>query len=141
MYAFVAATRPRSVQARTTAGYKDRILQAFLKYVPSPEKADAPLYGLVYYFHNVKTETDADNISKPVWDSLEGSAFADDRVIRLRIAGVYDLSAGIGELDVTRMPDAVLADFYDMIGSNDHVVYVEFGSLRDSMYRFGMEVV
>jgi len=79
MYAFVAPTRPRSVQARKTAHYKDEVVRAFQRYVPAAEYLDGPLYGVVYYFHNVKTDTDADNISKPVWDCLEGLAFANDR--------------------------------------------------------------
>jgi Holliday junction resolvase RusA-like endonuclease len=140
MYAFVVPARPRSVQARHTDRYKAAVRDAFLKYVPQPERLDAPLYGVVYYFHNVKTDTDADNVSKPVWDSLEGTAFDDDRTIRWRLAGVFDLSeAGVDVLDVTRVPAAVLADLYEMIDTRDHFVYVEFGRLNVSMYRLGLE--
>jgi len=140
MYAFVAPTRPRSVQAKHTVRYKTAIREAFLKYVPDPERLSAPLYGVVYYFHNVKTDTDADNISKPVWDSLEGTAFDDDRSIRWRVAGVFDLtSGGVEVLDVTRVPEAVLADLYEMIDTRDHFIYVEFGRLHTPMYRFGLE--
>jgi Holliday junction resolvase RusA-like endonuclease len=140
MYAFVVPARPHSVQSRHPAHYKEAVRRAFLKYVPEPERLNAPLYGVVYYFHNVKTDTDADNVIKPVWDSLEGTAFDDDRIIRWRLAGVFDLSqAGVDVLDVTRVPEPVLTDLYDMIDNRDHFVYVEFGRLNVSMYRLGLE--
>lgn len=140
MYAFVVPARPRSVQAKLTSHYKEAVRRAFLKYVPQPEPLDGPLYGVVYYFHNVKTDTDADNVSKPVWDSLEGTAFEDDRFIRWRLAGVFDLTmSGVDVLDVTRVPEPVLTDLYDMIDTRDHFVYVEFGRLNVSMYRLGLE--
>lgn len=140
MYAFVVPARPRSVQAKHTARYKEAVRNVFLKHVPRPERLTDPLYGVVYYFHNVKTDTDADNVSKPVWDSLEGTAFDDDRTIRWRLAGVFDLTqAGVDVLDVTRVPEAVLTDLYEMIDSRDHFVYVEIGRLNLSMYRLGFE--
>jgi Holliday junction resolvase RusA-like endonuclease len=141
MYAFVAPTRPRSVQARKTAHYKDEVVRAFHRYVPAAEQLDGPLYGVVYYFHNVQTDTDADNISKPVWDCLEGIAFANDRSIKLRIAGMHDLApAGIETLDISRISPRLVPDLHDLIKPADHVLYVEVGKLHDSMFRFGCEV-
>lgn len=141
MYAFVAPTRPRSVQARKTAHYKDEVVRAFRRYVPAAEQLDGPLYGVVYYFHNVKTDTDADNISKPVWDCLEGVAFANDRNIKLRIAGMHDLSsASLETLDISRIPLEVVPDLHHLTQTADHVVYVEVGRLHESMFRFGCEV-
>lgn len=141
MYAFVAPTRPRSVQAKKTLHYKNDIVRAFQRYVPAPEQLDGPLYGVVYYFHNVQTDTDADNISKPVWDCLEGLAFANDRSIRLRISGMHDLSlGGIEALDTRFMPVEVVPDLRELVRRAEHIIYVEVGRLRESMYRFGLEV-
>jgi Holliday junction resolvase RusA-like endonuclease len=134
MYAFVAPTRPRSVQARKTAHYKNEVVRAFQRYVPAAEQLDGPLYGVVYYFHNVHTDTDADNISKPVWDCLEGIAFANDRSIKLRIAGKLET------LDISRIPLEVVPDLHHLTQTADHVVYVEVGRLHESMFRFGCEV-
>jgi Holliday junction resolvase RusA-like endonuclease len=142
MYAFVASTRPRSVQAKKTLHYKNELVQAFQRYVPAPRQLDGPLYGVVYYFHNVPTDTDADNISKPVWDSLEGIAFANDRNVKLRIAGVHDVSLGGIEAFDTRLVQAELVfDLRHLVTTADHVVYVEVGRLSESMYRFGLEVL
>src|SRR5215218_4859126 len=134
MYAFVADTRPRSVQAKKTAHYKSELARAFQRYVPQAERLDGELYGMVYYFHNVPTDTDADNISKPVWDTLEGLAFANDRDVRLRIAGMHDLSsAPLGTLDISRVPAHLLADLERLTRTADHILYVEVGRLHNSM--------
>ncbi|HET7231756.1 MAG TPA: RusA family crossover junction endodeoxyribonuclease [Longimicrobium sp.] len=141
MYAFVAGTRPRSVQARKTEYYKSELARAFQHYVPNGERLEGELYGVVYYFHNVPTDTDADNISKPVWDTLEGLAFANDRNVRLRIAGMHDLSvAPLGTLDVSRVPAHLLTDLEHLAQTSDHILYVEVGPLHHSMYRFGHEL-
>ncbi|HEX6747593.1 MAG TPA: RusA family crossover junction endodeoxyribonuclease [Longimicrobium sp.] len=142
MYAFVASTRPRSVQAKKTLHYKNEIVRAFQRYVPAPAQLDGPLYGVVYYFHNVPSETDADNISKPVWDCLEGLAFENDRSIRLRIAGMHDLSlGGIEALDTRLVPEEVVPDLRELVEAADHVLYIEVGRLSESMFRFGLEVL
>jgi hypothetical protein len=141
MYAFVASTRPRSVQAKKTLHYKNELVHAFQRYVPAPRQLDGPLYGVVYYFHNVPTETDADNISKPVWDSLEGLAFENDRNVKLRIAGIHDLAkAGLDTLDLSPMPQDLATDLSNLVASRDHILYIEVGRLHESMYRFSCEV-
>jgi len=141
MYSVVAATRPRSVQAKKTLHYKNEIVRAFQRYVPAPQQLDGPLYGVVYYFHNVPTDTDADNISKPVWDSLEGMAFANDRHIKLRLAGIHDLSlAGLERLDLSGVPEDLARDLDELVASEDHILYIEVGKLHESMYRFSCEV-
>jgi Holliday junction resolvase RusA-like endonuclease len=141
MYAFVASTRPRSVQAKKTLHYKNELVHAFQRYVPAPRQLDGPLYGVVYYFHNVPTDTDADNISKPVWDSLEGFAFANDRNVKLRIAGIHDLSkARLDSLDLSALSEELARDLGDLVASADHILYIEVGRLHESMYRFSCEV-
>jgi hypothetical protein len=99
-----------------------------------------PLYGLVYYFHRVKTELDADNLSKPVWDSLVGAAYADDELIRLRIAGVYEVTEmSMEALILDRMPSPLAERLVQLLERHNHVLYVEFGRLNESMYLFGLE--
>ncbi len=141
MRAFLSSQRPRSVNARMTDRFQERIRQAYHTYYPATDLLAEPLYGVVYYFHNQHNQLDADNLSKPIWDALEGLAFEDDRVIQLRHAGVVDLrSTDMTTFDLSSMPDTVIDDFIEMIGSEDHVLYVEFGNLDQSMFLFGQEI-
>lgn len=99
---------------------------------------DAPLYGAVYYFHSQPSGLDADNLSKPVWDALQGVAYPDDSRIRLRHAGIVDLRAfSIDEFDLSRLPDAVAERLFTVIGSELHVLSVEIGILATHMFEFG----
>ena len=100
-----------------------------------------PLYGVVYYFYRRNNQLDADNLSKPVWDALEGVAFENDLLIRLRHAGVVDLrSTDMTTFDLSKMPDTVADNFIQMIGVEEHILYVEFGILHQSMFLLGQEV-
>lgn len=120
---FLATCRPCSVNGKSTATFKRLIGEAFKKYSSGVALAP-PLYGIVYYFHARKTQIDADNLSKPVWDALEGLAFADDSVVKLRHAGIVDLSSEeIASFDMSRVPDTVLNDLYAVVGTEDHVLF------------------
>lgn len=137
--AFVCSVRPRSVNAKTAERYKALIQKAYAKYC-APCDLQPPQYGLVYYFHRRKTDLDADNISKPVWDALEGICYSDDSVLKHRRSGVIDLSSGGMEaIDLSRVPDPVAAQMLASLGSDEHVLYVELGVLRPKMFEFGIE--
>lgn len=140
MKAFICTVRPRSVQAKKTEQYKQRVLEACQKYCPAPETLEGPLYGVVYYFHRKPNDLDADNLSKPIWDALEGYFYDDDRVIQLRTSGVRDLREGIEILDLTKMPDSVAGDFIDAVGEEDYLLYVELGALSPEMFTFSREI-
>lgn len=108
-----------------------------------------PLYGIVYYIaqrYRSATDADADNVSKPVWDALEGVAYDDDKLVRLRIAGVIAPSslpdvASLDELDLTGMPGDVADALTGFITAGEaHILYVEIGPLRSAMFRFGLAV-
>lgn len=80
---------------------------------------------MVYYFFKKDFNHDADNISKPVWDSLRSLVYDDDRQIKLRIAAVFDLSStNINEIDMTNMPADVLIDLLESIEKEDHTLYI-----------------
>jgi len=128
------------VNAKTSERYKAGIKGAFQTYHSDVGLLNHGLYGVVYYFHNTPVQLDADNLSKPIWDALESTAYTDDRAIRLRIAGVFDLrSEPLEVLDLSQMPDYVLEDFLEMIDNEDHILYVEVGRLDYSLFRFGRE--
>jgi len=103
------------------------------------------LYGIVYYFYKKNTGTDADNISKPLWDCLTGFLYSDDKQIKLRVAGCYDLSSSsqnqLTDLDVTGLPDDIRDELLEAlsVGTAPYVVYVECGAFRNDMIRFNLE--
>jgi len=141
MRAFISNQRPRSVNARTTDKFQERIRESYKAYYDTDEQLDGLLYGTVYYFHNRNNQLDADNLSKPIWDALEGLAFTNDLLIQIRHAGVIDLrSTDMTAFDLSKMPDTVAESFIEMIGVEDHILYVEFGRLHQVMFSFGHEI-
>ena len=140
MLSFLCNFPPRSVNARRKTAYYSGLVEAFQKYHADITPSSEELYGFVYYFHKRKTQLDADNLSKPIWDALIETAYGDDRQIRFRSAGIFNLAAdGIGELDLTNMPDYILGDFLEMIDNDDekHILYVEFGKFNYDLIQFG----
>jgi Holliday junction resolvase RusA-like endonuclease len=98
------------------------------------------LYGLIYYFHKKNTGTDADNISKLMWDCLKGILFNDDNQVKLRIAGIIDISKGdYSIIDFSNLGGEITAELLDSFDKKDHTVYVECGLLNNSMYKFNLE--
>lgn len=140
MYAFISNIRPCSVRAKTTEHFKKVIRNAFKSYYPYTELLSNDLYGVVYYFHKKHNQLDADNLSKPIWDALEGILYEDDSIIKYRIAGIFDLrSSGLEILDITLMPEQVAGDFLARLDDSDHILYIEIGNLDYSLFKFGCE--
>lgn len=122
--------------------YKEGIRGAFRTYCPgavvSPESF---FYAVVYYFHRVPSQQDADNISKPVLDALVGLAYVDDRLVKFRQAAMFDLrSDPLGELEMSNMPGDVFSKFLEMLDNEEHILYVELGRLSFKQIRFGYEM-
>lgn len=139
MLTFLCASRPRSANKnrKYSSRYKDSLEKAIKKYFPSIKLLEDQLYGSVYYFHSVPTQIDADNLSKPIWDALEGVVYKDDSIIKLRHAGIVDLKAGdFHEIDLTDLPDIVTNDFFEMIDNEEHFLYIEIGLLKPNMFTF-----
>jgi hypothetical protein len=143
MYAFLCDFKPYSVNPRKAskkAAYYARIVNAFRHYHSTATLLNQSLYGFVYYFHRHKTQLDADNVSKPVWDALKNAAYQDDKIICFRSSGLFNLqSEGIEVLDLSAMPDYVLEDFLIMIENEDHLLYVEFGKFDYDLFKFGYQ--
>jgi Holliday junction resolvase RusA-like endonuclease len=141
MYTFLCEYPPRSVQAEKCPRYKSEIINSFKKYNSVFEIQSNYLYGIAYYFHNKPTQLDADNLSKPIWDALENILYDDDKIIKIRYAGVYYLKQpkSISLINLTNMPKHIYDDFIDKIDSVNHLLYVEIGYLNYSLYKFGAE--
>ena len=140
MLAFVCKLIPRSVNAKYCDKYKAELARAFKSFHNTVELLEGELYGIVYYFVKRKTDMDADNISKPIWDSLEGIAYADDKIIKMRYSGIYNLrEISMGEIDISNIPDVVFDDFMQSIDNEDHILYIELGRFDRSMFKFNIE--
>jgi hypothetical protein len=70
-------------------------------------------YGLIYYLarqYRPKTDVDVGNISKRIWDALEGVAYDDDQVVRLQTRGLIETEGtdpggiDLAQLDLTDVP-------------------------------------
>lgn len=102
-----------------------------------PEILSGNLYGKIYHFFRKDHRYDADNISKPIWDSLIGRLYEDDKQIKLRIAGlVGNDEAEMKEMDFTGLDGDFIKELLEAIDSEDHVLYIECGPLSPMMFTF-----
>lgn len=140
VYRFILKRRPYSYN-KSSEAKKESFREAVKNEYPNLAPLDGDLYGKVYWFCNVSLsdqgkQSDADNISKPVWDGLKGLAFHDDQQVKLRIAGRIDGLEGIEGLDFTNLDVSFQMELRNAIASEKHVLYVECSLLVPSMFRF-----
>lgn len=133
-FSFVYKGRPLSYNcddSKKKAAYKKRLSSAFnRKYSGSIPEGD--LFAIVYYFYKVDVKLDADNISKPVWDSLSEIAYTDDRQIKIRSAVAIDLSRfSIMDFDQDTLSTEDVYDLSESILDNDHTLYIQVGRIED----------
>jgi len=148
MHSFILKRQPKAYQGSGTfksklskQNYIDALQTALTSYnVVANPYSDTELYGIVYYFFNKNSGTDADNISKPIWDCLKGILFEDDKLIKLRTAGAFDLTKNdLSVIDFSGVKGEVVADMLDAFDNDDHIVYIECGALDFSMFKFNLE--
>jgi Endodeoxyribonuclease RusA len=154
---FVCAGRPPTAN-KTVSGRGQTFLRAVMAahHAAGGQPRDGLLYGIVYWLaraYDPHRHADADNMSKKVWDALRGQAYGDDKQVRLRIAGVIDLSPmsggggpGIEALSLSDAPAPVLDALESILAADggasdpfaEGALYVEVGPLTPEMFRFGL---
>jgi hypothetical protein len=146
MTCFLIKRQPKSynswngVTAVKKQSYREAVVNAFETANPKAAVKEENLYGLIYYFFKTNTGADADNISKPVWDCLKGVAFRDDSQVKIRTAGVFDLTQhDLNTLDFSRLHGDFAAEILSAIEEGQHLIYVELGELALSMFTFNQE--
>lgn len=146
MHSFIQKRQPKSyngwkgASAANKASYKTAIETSFRKFNPNYTRLTDDLYGTLYYFFKKDLNSDADNLSKPLWDCLTGFLFADDKQVRIRTAGTFDLSkSDFNVLDFSGLKGDVVAELLDAFDCEEHIVYVECGILNNSMFKFHLE--
>lgn len=133
---------PLSYNSKHKAFYQNQIRSAFLrKYrgaVPT-FRADEELYAKVYFFTSDGVNVDCDNISKPIWDAVNGLVYVDDRKIVMRTAAVIDVNLHpINIIDTTFIESAVAIDLIQGLTSSDvKCLYIECGKFKESMIKIG----
>lgn len=129
----------------TDAKKKDKYVQLIRDTFDKEYKGKVPklgkgneLYGQVYFFTSEGTDLDADNISKPVWDALEGLVYENDKQIVMRKSAViyknrHDLIALDGN-------SARAADLLQVIQKKMvKCIYIECGHFNESMVEIDLE--
>ena len=132
-----------SFNMRKRMDYTSELRSAFQTFHSSSRPLSGDLYGIIYYFHRKVrkgNQVDADNISKPVWDSLKDVIYADDAQIKLRIAGTYDLTENYYEnLNVKNLSQQIQDELNEAFENEAHILYIECGNLEDKMYQFNLK--
>ena len=101
--------------------------------------AGEELYARVYFFTSDGVTVDADNISKPIWDAVNGLVYDDDRDIVNRTAAIVDVNKhSIGVIDTAGIDGDVAADLMQGL-TEQHVkcLYIECGKFVESMIKIG----
>lgn len=147
--AFVRLGRPPTANKNLgTRGVKAQEDFAELYSAAGGRLSDEYRYGIIYYFvqgYSPATDADAGNVSKRIWDGLQGTAYRDDHVVRFQIAGLIETgqarSHGVAfeHLDLTDVPEAALVRLLELVGGGaKHVIYVEIGPVQPSMFAFNL---
>lgn len=94
-----------------------------------------------FYIHRVPDYKDADNISKPLWDSLNDHAYLDDEQIKyLETLKIKFDTPDIMQLDVTSMDEYDLERLFQFLdnntGNEERFLYVEINDYMSNKVRF-----
>lgn len=95
----------------------------------------------VFYIHKLLDRYDADNISKPLWDSFNKKVYKDDFQIKyLETLKIDKRTVGSCEFDITDMDLddlAVLEDFlFNSANIDDKLLYIEVSDFNMQKIRF-----
>ena len=124
------------------AVYQKRILSAFQrKYSGAIPRfpANQELYAKVFFFTSDGVNVDADNISKPIWDAVNGVAYVDDRKIVMRTAAVIDVRTHpLNTIDTSGISGDVAANLIqNLTEKNVRCLYIECGKFEESTIKIG----
>lgn len=142
MYNFLVKTRPRSYNSwrrNSSKGmrYTQKIRHALHHYCPDFHRMEVPLYGIVYYFYKQASGLDADNLSKPVWDSLTNILYKDDQQIKWRLAAAVNLQMeDLAVFTMNGLREPLFNDFLDALENEEDFLYIECGSMHNDLLRF-----
>ncbi len=141
MYNFIVKRRPLSYNNRKgKMQYGKDLVNAFKSQNPTAKIIKSDAYAIIYYFYNKYEKIDTDNLSKPIWDHLNGVVYNDDEQIKIRIAGSFNLKKeDIHFINFTGLSGSIIANLLAAFDDEDHILYIEIGKKSDTMFKFNIE--
>lgn len=137
-FAMLFTERPRSLQAKHKQGYQARLQGQARTFMSINQLFDGEIYARITWFHGEKTQSDVDNIVKPILDALNGVVYADDRQVVKCLSERVDTTK---DFALSASPD--FADVYQelitLLGNEQikHILYIEIGQLSSRRIVFG----
>lgn len=125
--------RPNSAN-NANPKYRAALRQEATRVMNGRERMRGRLYARVFWFHLRPTTQDADNIVKPILDSLKEVVFEDDLqigecfVVRVDLSRHYTF---VGEPNPEILPRLLRA-----LSEEEHVLYLEIGEAREQIVSF-----
>ena len=97
-----------------------------------------PLYARIIWFQLKVTPGDVDNMTKPILDSLRGIVYHDDDQIVRRLTEKTVTSSRSFSMTPSEAPtETAQAELDTLVGTEQHVLYIEVGPVTDSRISFG----
>jgi Holliday junction resolvase RusA-like endonuclease len=129
--------------------YRDFIRIIFdASYPTASILSDIRLYGKVFWIHKTGDDffhrRDADNFSKPLWDTMNKHVYDDDEQIQFRQAAKLQYgdhnSLTINIVDMDDDDYTKLLEFHlDPGNTESSWLYIEIGEFKHSQVKFGEE--
>jgi hypothetical protein len=137
-FAIIVARRPLSSnRAGPTSRYTAAIQRAAR--AQGAGLFDGPLYARITWFQLQRAQGDIDNIAKMILDALKGIVFHDDDdIVRCLIQKTVADEHGVYAYDPSSLPsEAAQLDLQRILPEEDHVLYIEVGSVTNPLLSFG----
>jgi Holliday junction resolvase RusA-like endonuclease len=132
------AVKPISANAKPQhSRWYTQLLQESAR-VRQPEVIFGPLYVRIIWFQQQSTKGDVDNIAKRILDALKGIVFEDDDdIVRCLTAKTITSSRRFAIIPGEMSSGTTPAEVEALVGTEQHVLYVEVGSVKDQRVSLG----
>jgi Holliday junction resolvase RusA-like endonuclease len=137
-FAMVLAVKPISANAKPQQSrWYTQLLQEAAR-ARRPEVMFGPLYARIIWFQGQPTTGDVDNIAKRILDALKGIVFDDDgEIVRCLTEKTVTSSPSFLMTPSEAPTEAAQAELETLVGTAQHVLYVEVGPVPDLRISFG----
>ena len=139
----ISLQKPKSYNSSNKRGYMQGLRECASDQLDGQESlvhSNKNLYSRIYYFHRRKSDIDADNLSKPILDSLKDIIIRDDSQIIWRSAVKIDLSDSVS-ISNEEIPEKWYTNLIEVIGDEDieNILFIEIGEIEELEVFFGRE--
>jgi hypothetical protein len=133
----VVGAKPISANRKPSLRYTDQLQSAAVAH--GAQLLSGLLYIRITWFQLHRSEGDVDNIAKRILDSLKGIVIQDDDdIVRCLSQKTVADSSGAFAINTLAIPSTtVLASLQSLLGTENHVLYIEVGPVQDPTISFG----